>query len=1101
MARQEIAREPPSKRRPAQAIWHLALGILAGLAALVALTALALALSFTLLTQTRPGRALVLDRVHGALDASLSGQITIGDFRIAPGLSLGLRLEGVRIAGADGAPIARADRVELDLWLPSLLGARIDVERLGVAGLEAELAERAGELNLAKALSARTPSAEEPADRPWLRDLIRRGTLALKGAAIQGRAISFSRSGAPADQRLQLDDFCLTASGLLSRARFEAALELEGTLTSPIARDLAIDAQGSGVPFEQIDLRHLSVRLGGSSLRLRGRQRGASAEAILESLILDRADLAHLAPRFRPGAERLEAAGAARVDQGLATAMLDIALGQGALALHAQSQLKARAFRAVLDVEALDPAQVMVGLPSGAIRARLQGDWQPCSGTRLGLGSIALQLAPSSLGQGQIEALTAVIGLAGDRAEIAELHLSIPGSKLSGSGALFLGEAGDRRAASVEAALALDVDSLASSAKEIAGMAGLSLPEMCGSGQIRARVQGGLGQGARPLAAEIEALFDHLSLSAIQLQGATLAAELPDLKNPLALAGELRARRGHLWHRPIRALSAALRSDGHAFSARLSMQQGDRLALRLGGALAPDRKALRLDRLELSVPRHTWQLGRPAAFDLRDGAAVDRLEMRSGRQVLVLEGGLLRDRLRARLSGTAIDLSAWPRTGLPALRGELDFAAEVAGTVRRPTARLRLLARALAIGPLDALELRLDGELADRMQLGLALSRGRQALRLQAELPRLWEGGQARRPMRARLDLEGVDLGSLGALVPRGAAGPGPATAQPALLPEAGTLSGCAEIAGSPGAPEARLSLRATGVALGPRIPMFDLDLSATLGQALAASAAFSLDRGALDLDARLGLPLARAIGDLRRDRAKRFLDRPLSLRARWQGLDLERMAGPWLPIGARGLLSGELAISGTARAPRGTLALDVRQGVFRALKAIDLSLRLDLRAPRLDLTADVSIAEQGLMRLSGTLGCSAASLIAASDLRRHLGRAPLDVSAELGPIGLEYLLGPSALSMGSLEASAALNGNLELPRLALKGMLRDFWLGPEGIGVLRFEGGYAEGRLSLDSKLLRLDKIAVNSVAPLIVEEVDRVARGGWGPGRLSLV
>lgn len=1082
------ARDSSTRHAPGRMFSRIALGALACMAALLALAALSVTLAFTLLTQTRAGRDLVRAEVNGALADNFAGQISLGDFRLSPGLSPRVILEDVRVDGAEGSPIARADRVEIGLWLPALLMARVEVDALKVNGLNGAIVQRGGALNLVEAFLPRAPGTRKPDRRTLLHALLQRGSVALGDGVVQGGSISWTdaeRGG----RRVQLDDFHLALAGRISKARFEARFALSGDLRAPIARPLALRGIGSGVPFDLIDLQRLEAHLGASSLRARGTWHHADAEIVLDALRLARAELALVVSDPRLTIAEIGAAGAAKLSRGLVTAILDVAIGRGAIALHTQARLQERSMRTTIDFRALDPAAIASGWPSGAIGARLFGTWRAEAGSRLGRGTLSIDAPPSTLGQGKIDAFRADIGVAGDRVELDGLCLAIPGMRLKGSGTLLLDAEGAPAQSAIDSAMELDIGSLSQSAGQISAMLGRPLPAMKGRGHLRAQVQGG---GARPHAARIEASLDRFTLGSLRLRNAAITAALPNLKRPLDFEGDLKAERGQLGPLPLGALSLSVRLDGGALNAHAATSRGERLTLDVRGALAADREVLRLDRLDLALPHHVWRLDRPATFSLEGGVVVDRLAISAGRQSLELKGGIARDEIDARIEGKSLAPAAWPvwpMHGFPALGGELDLSAEVKGTLRRPTGLLHLAARDLAIGPIDALALQLHARLADRVRVRASLGQGGQALRLQADLPRLWERDRSRQPLRARLDVEDVEIGRVAAWLSDGQGAPAP------LWPEAGKIAGNVDVTGTLAAPEATLTLRAMGVALDHKIPTFDLDLSANLGRTLAARCALALDHGALDLQAQLGVPLQRAIADLKRAQAARLLARPLSLRARFQGIDLERFTSPWLSTLAGGWLSGELTITGTARAPRGTLSLDVRQGAFRDLKNLALSLRLDLRAPSLDLVADMSIANQRLMRLSGSIGCEAASIIAASDLLRHLGNAPLDVAAELGPIDLEQLLGPSDLSMGSIEASAALSGSLDLPRLTLQGVMRDFWLGPKGLGVLRFEGGYVDGRLSIGSKLSRFDKISLDSVAPLVIEEVGRVARDEPAP------
>ncbi|MDR0965372.1 MAG: translocation/assembly module TamB [Myxococcales bacterium] len=966
------------------------------IAATLALILLLLALLVAFLSQTRPGRRLVISKLNEALAARFIGALTVGDFRFTPGLTLTLTvaLDGVQLVGADGVAIARAARIEATVWLPALFDTRLDVVRFSARGLVAQLVERDGTLNLIEALAPRHPSPPTT-DAP--NRLPRRAELIVREAIVEAPSITFA---AP-DEVVRIDGLLLELEGALSRARSDASLDVSATVRTPFTRPLG--------------LRALSVM---------------------------------------------------QLDQDEATIQLDLSTGHSALALRAQGSPTDRSLQATIDLMSIDPSEIRVGLPTGAIDGQLIAMWRPMRGTRFGIGSLDLDVRPSSIGTGQLDTCRAAIALDRDRARLTSFVLALPGMSLRAKGEADLNSP-ELTASDIE----LDLSSLQAARAQIAGMSGLALPAMKGAGRVRI-------QSRRTLEGELDAAFDQLSIGSLQVEGATLMGTLPDLRQPLTFDAQLHARRGAAGALSFRELEASLRSDGRAFRLRMATSARARLRLDVSGEMDADFEALRLDELGLSLPDLTWTLARPAAIDLKEGVQVDLLDLRAGQQSLSVRGGVERNALHALIEGRSIELATlplWLVPHLPALKGAFDLSVEAGGSLQTPTGKIQIDARQIEVGPVQAIDLALQADVGQRVQLQLGIAQGHQSITAQAELPRFWQRARRSQSLTARIDIEALDLSALAHHFRH--------SVDALFLAQAGTLTGHLDVSGRLGSPVAALDLEARGVALDPRIPMFDLDLSASLDQALDATLSIELDQGRFDAQASLDHALAGGLDEL--------LTRPMSVSAHWHGLALERIASPWLAERVQGSLSGSLSISGSVRAPIGALSLEVRHGALREFRALDLALDLDLKDARIDLNAALSSASQKILNVSGELWRGPATLLAAQDLLDELGQAPIDVRLELGSIRLDRLLGPSETTTGSIAMRAALTGTPDTPRLSLRGAARGLWIGPQATGALHFEGGYADGRLTLDTRLDRFERIELSSVPTIVMDEFARSLAG----------
>ncbi len=1038
------------------------------------LAALLCAIALVALTQTTQGRAWLCREVNQALATRFVGRLHIDDFRLRFGPRPRLELRGVVLTNATGAPIASASAIALSPRLSALAQGHLKLSTLDVQALSlsppplfhaftssaaSPSSSNSVWANLLHIFDAFTSSASKearsnsvwkdrlPSFQALFQSLIRRLSLSIEEGRIEVQALSF-RGGHEARDLVRLNDLTVQFSAHLRASRFELRLAAQGTIASPVTRPLEVDLSAHGIPWTLAKLEQLRARLGPSRLSARGDWQPQKANLIVESLQIgpDFPGLSRLWPsRVGPS---LEADGAAMWRAGELNAVVQARLG----ALHTE----------------------------------LTGHWQSQPGTRLGRGHLSMALAHAALDAGAT--LRAHVDLLGDRLELTDLDLSIDGARLVGQGAIQCPKRGERLADQLDMALTLDVQSIASGRVALEKILDRRLPAMTGAAQVTARFFGPLSPRDNGPTLQMNTRVERLHTGAFRLADASLDLNVPNLARPWALTASLFARRAQIGPQTFRALAAHLHSDGHRLTAQTRLRlsapktttDAARLHLTLAAHLSPARDALRVDRLSIALPRHTFELRRPATLRLDQGLqslSVDQLLLASGPQSLSIAGGLNRDTLSLRFKARQIELTAlspWLLALAPrrlfqsaSLTGRIHLDAVLNGMRQRPTGELHLWAHDLAIGANAPVNLHLTARAHRQLLLQARLGQKNHALRLDARLPRLWETGSARRPIWARLHVDEVDLSQL----------PWRAWTSDLALSLSGHLSGSAEVTGTRAHPKARLRLNARHLTFHPDWPRLNADLDADFSDSMALRLSLTLPHGALDLTAQLNTSPGLVLRHLSQARALSLLNQPMSLSACWQGVQLGDFNALWPQADLRGQVSGTLSLSGTRRGPRGTLNLDIRQaslrqGLLKTSMALDLALRLNLKRTGVELFANMAADQRPLMRVDASLACDARQLLSHNHPFRQLSHAPLQAAIKLGPIALKQWPRASALSTGTLDARARLDGTLHVPRLSIQGALRDFWLGPEGVGILRFHGGYQNGRLSLRTRLSRLDKI-----------------------------
>ncbi len=566
------------------------------------------------------------------------------------------------------------------------------------------------------------------------------------------------------------------------------------------------------------------------------------------------------------------------------------------------------------------------------------------------------------------------------------------------------------------------------------------------------------------------------------LLGVTLPALTGQAEASLTLAGTaatpeatlaLRSPRCEVAGTPLTDGRAELKLTGAAVdlevSAGLGLLGGATVTARSAATLSPGWLGASVTRLELGLAGQAWTLVAPATVTF-DGPHVDRAELESGVQRIVLSGGFRADGTAdAQLEMSALDLAGLPRGLLPAslgLSGRGDGTLRLAGTAARRTLAAKVEVAEGALASLSGLAV--TAELAWRRQTG--------RVQLDAALRRT-EGGTLDLSADLPWPLDGArpSLGATG----RVAAGGWPL--QPLLkalqidLAVEGRFAGELTLAGTAGAP--RLAANAA-VTEGHWADVAPLTLTATLegtGPTLRASAELLLAESALarasaelpfDQGALLAHP-GRTLG--------RLGDAAWFARLELPDTELASLAGKGgLPPGLTGRLGGEATLRGTPAAPRGGGSVTLANVALSGYPAVSGRATFTLEPARTTVTAELESGGAPALRLSAALAAPVEELGRAEVQRR----APLTLSAVIPKLVLpgspgikESLAGQVAMTLELAGTLAAPRGTLALdatgltrgglPLGDLKGTARtvgdatrfDLTLAPSGGGTLRLDG------------------------------------------------
>ncbi len=562
------------------------------------------------------------------------------------------------------------------------------------------------------------------------------------------------------------------------------------------------------------------------------------------------------------------------------------------------------------------------------------------------------------------------------------LDVRLPGLELTGAGSW-------REAGGLEGSLRLEASDLARAGPAISSLFGVKLPQLSG------RADAGLtlaGTAAHPVA----------TLIVRTGRGAVAGVALGEGGAEARLAG------------------AALEFEA---TAGLGLLEGAAVSVRGAAQLSPGWSEALLARFELGLGGQGWTLVAPATLSF-DGPRVDRAELRSGGQKLVISGGLASGgtaELWAEASG--IELARLPGGLVPGslgLAGTAGGALHLAGPAGRRGLEARVEVAGAGLRSLTGLTAK--GELTWRAETGRARLAGSvrgaeaETLELAADLPWPMAGAAPGLAVSGRVAATGWRLQPL-------------LRAAGQELPAEGRLGGELTLTGSAGAPLLQGRLALSDGRWGDLSP---LDLTVVLegpGTMMRAGAELKLASSQV---ARVTVELPYQRGELLAHPLQTLGQLP---RAAWTatlqatGLELAPLAGKLgVPAGLSGRLSGEAKLNGTPVAPRGQASLVLAGVALAGYPALSGPVTLTLDALQTALTA--RLEAQGTPGLRLDLAVAApVERLGEAEMQRL---APLAASAAIPGLELPGAPGERWSLSGRVAMTLAVAGTLAAPRATL---------------------------------------------------------------------
>ncbi|MFT3913666.1 MAG: translocation/assembly module TamB domain-containing protein [Anaeromyxobacteraceae bacterium] len=708
-----------------------------------------------------------------------------------------------------------------------------------------------------------------------------------------------------------------------------------------------------------------------------------------------------------------------------------------------------------LALEGLDPSRLLAALPEGAVTLSAHGG---AAGTSLDdlRGQLEARLERSTLrgvaiGPGDVKARA-------DRGDVdvSRIVLAAPGVAIDGAGRW-------RRKGSVSGRLTVDAADLAAAAGAAARLSGRPVPPASGSVRLDATVS---GTGQAP------ALSGTLASPALAWDGTTVRG----LHARVSAAGPASAARG-----AVELTADALRSGAEDLARKLGLTarlEGDEasvsgtavvpslgaqpVALSGRGTLDGRREKLAVRELSLGWPGERWALAAPATVTL-GGPSVDRLELESGDQRLVLEGGLGTSRAGPKVAGTALDarvqavrldLARLPRGLVPAgLGGRAELDARATGTSRRPVAAARFRV--------------IDGT-----------AQGFDGLGAQGELG--WDGREGRARVTAQLTRKQGGRVEVSADLPVPLARRRPEPVSVWVTAEALPLAEALLAAGEDLPLDGRLaaSLRLQGTTADPALTaevsladgvwddLYPLEGKVALaapGDRAALDATLVVDGGrALTAHAELPLDLAEALARPAAV-AEKLPRAPLRAEVTVPSFDLLLLAGAvGVPRDLTGTLDGAAHLEGTLEAPRGTIGAEVQRVALAGYRELAARAEVRLLGDQVALQATASVAGAELLRAKGSLAGAPERLARPG----ALAKARVTLHAEVPTVDLSRASSADVALGGVLAGTADLEGTLAAPALTASISGTDLTVQGKPLGALDAGATHEAGKTELMARL-----------------------------------
>jgi len=960
-------------------------------------------------------RQEVLDTVNGAI----AGRLEIGGLELDR--SGKLVLTDAALYDPDGKLVARIQRIEAQAVLLQLVEKRIHLERVDLRQGELLLAQGPAGLNLAHAVAARQPSSSSSPGAG--KASVFSWDLTIDGFAAAGIRAEY-RLAPDAAPAAEVREVQLEGSVRYRLGGSNAALTLSGLLSAPVAGPLTLEVAAHGgswsSPYEPLTIDRLDLLADASRLRLTGTLVADTLQMKILELAVTRRDLLALVPDA-PLASDVSAIGEAAVDARHVTAALRLT----GLTIGGAVQFSPLTVGASVSMAKLDLSTLITGAPVTLLDGTVNGHFafgEPAPGT----GELTIKLEPSLVRGVAVEQLSGTLALR-EKQLWPNLVVAIPGGRAEIVGSMGFAEL-DLKSDLVIA----DLGALSGGVAQLAG--GASVPPLQGAGSLTAKLTG----SAQVPTVQLSGSFGHLQASALAMEGLVLKVQLPNARHPFVVEADVRADKGAAGPLHFTQLDADVHADGRRFGVDLTATG---VTSRIAGVLDQDLGGGRLEELTLTSGDASWQLEQPAVVDLRDGARVDLLALRSGDQTLQLRGGVHQSALDLQLEVDRLDLAKLPEFLTPpdwGLAGTAHANGHLGGTLQQPKATATITATRVAGFGLDEVEISAEATLASDRILGSAhLKREQATLVATVDLPLMLLGARPSAPASGSIDLLGLPL---------------PFLAERLKLPKPRQgLGGLrARLSGTVGNPRLEATATLDG-ATWDGYPEASLVVDVDARENTSVKADLKVAGGTTHLDATGAISLR---GWIAPPSLAQLRALPVTARLLAPAIVLKDLSGVLLPDGISGTASLDANLKGSFAHPRGEVELGLKDGVFGTFEALSCTATLTASDKAVEVSGEFGLAAQRLAHLDARF----AAPVEALESLAALWAAPITAKLEAGPVDLAAVLAPgNDKARGTLTGRATLSRTLADPVVEWQLRTDELHAGQHPTAQVQASGGYRE--------------------------------------------
>lgn len=977
---------PKKKRR-----WLRALLVL--LLVLLLLPVLLVGGAFVYLS-TDAGGELVRTQALGALNDTFTGRVDASKVELR-GNHLVLR--DVKLYTPEGELVAELPLVETDVDFAALADHTAALSNLTISDARLHVKNDERGLNVARVFTSKTPSPDTGEPSPWV---VKLSTFSLTHGALDFEAGETK----VAAEALQLrGDLTLKLADLHA----EGALALDGQLTGPLRETLTakLDAKGS--------LHDVDLTLGGT--RLAATLDAEAQRAEVKQLTVGPNEVKAFVEKY-PLLVPVNATGTL----GTRASALTITAGKATVQVNGAADLEKHTAESLhvkgtgVDLKELLGADLPSKLDFEA-KGSLT-DTRPAS-----LSGSVTATAEWSDGVQPLASLNLDATAKDGAFDVSKVVVASPGAELTLRGA-----ASTQTLDLGGTFVARDLKKVDATLKRFAKVdtGGLS-----GTGQLALTVKGPV----KTPAVKAVGGFKDLRLGTVSIGTLEVDADVPDVSQPQHTDILLRAKKVELGERKLDEVTLDFYTyKGRRFDLDLRTKGLGDLNLNVVGTLEPDTSGAAIDTATLSWTGERWKLDQPTHVGWSNGVEVAPFSFHDGVQRIEGRGSWAPRKADVALGTTRVDLSRLPQVLAPpslGLAGLLDLQLNVTGTPKKPDARFTARLEQAQFEGIDGIALDADGTWKnDRAGGTLQVSSPVGTLNGTFDLPVLALLDEKPEPASAHLTLDHVALSQLEQKLGK-------------PLPASGQLSAVVDLTGTGAAPhltvtvespellvkqgETRISVRAPRVRLETRDDA-TLTLTATAG-------AFGGEHTVT-----LATPLT--LRGLRKTPPTResLLATPVTLD--FSLADFSPLARH--AKARNGAMTVKGTLTGPARAPVGTVTLDLNDLSLPPLRQLGGAVTLTLDDARVALGGDVAVEKLTALTLSTSLEAPAAKLLAplldgegTDGALAVLESTPLKLSAKVPQLDLarawlddEEVPPPSGKLSGTLTA----NGTLEALRVNL---------------------------------------------------------------------